>query len=87
MKKEDEMHAAILNFHRIYYGMENTPEGWGELHHAAEHLFNAAEITSSCSPPGVNDGFISAAQRGEAPPKELEAAWDRIKEDHKKGMH
>lgn len=63
---------AIKNFHRIYYGVEELMQ----LHHAAEHLFNLAEINTTICPKGRNAEIKEMAERGEPPPEDCLKAWD-----------
>lgn len=78
MTKEDELRNAIRIFHRVYYSVEGGRIGALQLHHAAEYLFDAAEITSSVCPDGKNIKFWKDALDGKPPSEELKAAWDRI---------
>jgi hypothetical protein len=63
---------AIKNFHRVYYSVDDLME----LHHAAEHLFNLAEIETTVCPTGRNQEIMEMASRGEAPPEDCVRAWD-----------
>lgn len=73
--KEQEMCAAIRNFHKIYYREDAHPL---DIHHAAEHLFDAAGITISISPTGANLGYFQDAVEKKEPAPELKKAWEKI---------
>ncbi len=79
-----EMRDAIINFHKVYYAGDGSREAFLELHHAAEHLFDAAEITISISPNGANQKFIADAVQKKKPAKALENAWEKIEVFHRK---
>lgn len=76
LRQRDE---AIKNFHKIYYSIEDITNhnDLMMLHHAVEHLFDAAEIKSTVCPPGRNDEIISMAKENKDPPKDCIGAWTR----------
>jgi len=87
MTKEELMRSAIQNFHRVYYEIERLDNfGMAKLHHAAEHLFDAAEIESSVCEDGTNERLLKAKinQDIDFIPRELFEAWNKIERSHKK---
>lgn len=79
---KSEMMKAIKEFHRVYYEYEEGRDWLMHLHHAAEDLFNAAEINISICSPGANEPFLEDAAKGLEPAKELKSAWDKIERYH-----
>lgn len=81
MNKE-EIIEVIKNFHRVYYSIDDNDAGRRALHHAACHLFDAAEITSSICADGENEALIARAKSGLPPTEALEKVWEKINSPH-----
>lgn len=74
----DKMKEAIRNLHQVYYSIDpfESRESFLKFHHALEHCFDLADITSTISPDLTSEQQFETLDP-DNPPESLKKAWDK----------